>query len=188
MGESFAVKQEEKKPEAKKKKFLYLLDEDQVEVKRLGREDLSECVKVMRKCAFDVTEGEVGGIIDYKTSFGCCVNRMLIGVGLSWPAVYDPEKRTVRGGEQANAIYLEDPAVLLSFEGRDIRRILLKQREEDAKASGKSYVVAYLYEDLPSGSIVDSIKGAGSQLGKLYLAEEYEFFKTERGILAAKKL
>ncbi len=188
MSESFALKQEEKKPEAQKKKFLYLLDEDQVEVKRLTREDLEECVKVMQKCAFDVTPAEVGGIIDYKTSFGCCVNRMLIGVGLSWPAVYDPERRTVRGGEQTNAIYLEDPAVLLSFEGRDIRRILLRQREEDARSMGKSYAVAYLYEDLPSGSIVDSIKGAGSQLGKLYLAEEYEFFKTDKGILAAKRL
>ena len=42
MSESFALKQEEKKPEAQKKKFLYLLDEDQVEVKRLTRDDLDE--------------------------------------------------------------------------------------------------------------------------------------------------
>ncbi len=188
MGETFAVKQEEKKKEEQKKKFLYLLDEDQVEVKRLTQEDVEECVKVMQKCAFDVTAAEVSGIIAYNMSSGCYVNRMLIGVGLSWPAVYDPEKRTIRGGDETNAMYMEDPAVLLSFEGRGVRRVLLKQRETDAKLMGKSYAVAYLYEDLPSGSIVDSIKEMGSQLGKLYLSEEYEFFKTDKGILAAKRL
>jgi GNAT superfamily N-acetyltransferase len=113
---------------------------------------------------------------------------MLIGIGLAWPAVYDPEQRIVKGGEETNAIYLEDPAVLLSFEGRGIRRILLKQREDDAKSAGKAYTMAYLYEDLPKGSIVDFITESGSQLEKLYLSENYEFFKTKKGVLAVKKL
>jgi len=188
MAETFAMKQEEKKKEDQKKKFLYLLDEDQVEVKRLTHEDIGETVKVMRKCAFDVTDTEVDSIVAYKMSFGCFVNRMLIGVGLAWPAVYDAESRSVRGGERTNAVYMEDPAVLLGYEGRGIRRILLKQREDDAKATGKAYSIAYLYEDLPRGSIVDYIKEAGSQLGKLYLSEEYEFFRTDKGVLAVKKL
>jgi len=188
MNEKFALKEEEKKKEEKKRTFLYLLDEDQLEVKRLSSEDVEEAVKVMRKCAFDVTASEVNTIVAYKMSFGCYVNRMLIGVGLSWPAVFDLEKRTIRGGEKTNAIYLEDPAILLAYEGRGVRRILLKQRESDAISAGMNYSVAYLYEDLASGSIVDSIKEVGSQLGKLYLSEEYEFFRTEKGIMAVKKL
>lgn len=188
MTETFAVKQEEQKKEEPKKKFLILLDEDQVEVQRLTAEDTEEVTKVMRKCAFDVTESEVKTIIQYGISFGCYVNRMLIGAGLSWPAFYDAESRSVKGGEQTNAVYMEDPAVLLSFEGRGIRRILLQQREKDAMAGGKAFAIAYLYEDLPRGSIVDFIKEGGSQLEKLYLSENYEFFRTDKGVLAVKKL
>jgi hypothetical protein len=135
-----------------------------------------------------VTDVEVRNIVTYGMSFGCYVNRMLIGVGLSWPAVYDPEAKLVRGGERTNAIYLEDPAILLGYEGRGVRRILLSQRESDAKAAGKAFGVAYLYEDMPRGSIVDFIKEGGSQLEKLYLSEGYEFFRTDRGALAVKKL
>jgi len=190
MGETFAVKKEEAKKEEKKetKKFIHLLDEEEVEVKRLRREDIEEAVAVMRKCAFDVTETEVGSIIDYGLSFGAYVNRMLIGVGLSWAAEYDPEEKVVRGGERTNALYLEDPAVLLAYEGRGVRRILLRQREGEAKEKKKGYTIAYLYEDLPKGSIVDFIKESGSQLEKLYLSEDYEFFRTEKGVLAVKKM
>jgi GNAT superfamily N-acetyltransferase len=189
MGETFAVKKEEEvKKDEPKKKFLQLLDEDQVEVKKLSKADSEDIVKVMRKCAFDVTEAEVNSITEYGSSFGAYVNRMLIGVGLSWPAVYDPDDRLVKGGEETNALYIEDPAVLLAYEGRGVRRILLKQREEEARASGKNFSIAYLYEDLPKGSIVDFIKESGSQLEKLYVSEEYEFFKTDKGVLAVKKL
>lgn len=191
MGEAQkTVKKEEEeiKKEEPKKKFLHLLDEDQVEVKRLVKGDSEEIVKVMRKCAFDVTEAEVKSIIEYGTSYGAYVNRMLIGVGLAWPADYDPEQRVVRGGEETNALYQEDPAVLLAYEGRGVRRILLRQREEEARTKTKEYSIAYLYEDLPKGSIVDFIKEAGSQLEKLYLSEDYEFFKTDKGVLAVKKL
>jgi len=189
MGESqVMIKKEEKKKKEGEKRFLQLLDEDQVEVKRLSLDEVEEAVKIMRKCSFDVTESEVSSIVKYNVSFGSFVNRMLIGVALAWPAVYDPEQRIVRGGEETNAIYLEDPAILLSFEGRGIRRILLKQREDDAKSAGKEYTMAYLYEDLPSGSIVDFITESGSQLEKLYLSENYEFFKTKKGVLAVKKL
>ena len=40
----------------------------------------------------------------------------------------------------------------------------------------------------PLKRIVDFIKESGSQLEKLYLSEEYEFFKTDRGVLAVKRL
>lgn len=187
--EKFATKKEEKKQEEQKKpKFMNLMsDTEEVEVKRLDAEDIKDVVKVMRKCAFDVTEAEVGSIVQYEMSFGCLVNRMLIGVGLSWPANFDVQENDIKGGD-ANALYLEDPAVLLAYEGRGIRRILLKEREREALRRNYGHTISYLYEDLPKGSIVDMIKEAGSQLEKLYLSEGYKFFRTEKGILSVKKL
>jgi len=186
--ESFKTeKKVEEKDVGEKPKFIHLLDEEQVEVTRLTEEDIPECVKVMRKCAFDVTEAEVKNIVDYERSYGAAVNRMIVGVGLAWPANLDTKGMVITSGEP-NALYLEDPAVLLAYEGRGIRRILLKEREKEAKESGLKYVMGYLYEDLPKGDIAEHIKEAGSQLEKLYLSEEYEFHRTERGILAFKRI
>ena len=189
MEPAFTEKKDTKKEllKDKKKEFIDLLDEDQVEVKKLTLEEIEDAVKIMRKCAFDVTEGEVKTIIEYGMSFGAFVNRMLIGVGLSWPASYDFEKRTITGKEY-NAVYAEDPAVLLAYEGRGIRRILLREREKEAISRNYTFSIAYLYEDIPKGSVVEYIKEAGSQLEKLYLSEDYEFFRTERGVLAVKRL
>ncbi len=178
---------EKKEKEEKKKEFIDLLDEDQVEVKKLSMEELEDAVKIMRKCAFDVTEAEVKTVIEYGMSYGAFVNRMLIGVGLAWPAGYDAEKRVIAGNKY-NSGYMEDPAVLLMYGGRGIRRILLKEREKEALSRKYKYSIAYLYEDIPKGSVVEYIKEAGSQLEKLYLSEEYEFFRTDRGVLAVKRL
>jgi len=193
MVETFKVDEKKEEKEAKEAprlaspKFMHLLDEEQVEVKRLDKEDVEDSVKVMRKCAFDVTEAEVGNIVAYGKSFGATVNRMMVGVGLAWPAKLDVENKRIASGEP-NALYLEDPAVLLAYEGRGIRRILLKEREKDAASGGLAYAISYLYEDVPKGNIGDYIMEAGSQLEKLFLSEGYEFFRTERGILAFKKL
>jgi hypothetical protein len=54
--------------------------------------------------------------------------------------------------------------------------------------SGLGYSIGYLYEDMPKGNITDYITEAGSALEKLYLSEDYEFFRTEKGILAFKKI
>jgi len=183
-------KQDEKKELADappKKKFIHLLDEEEVEVKKLTKDDIEECVKVMRKCAFDVTEAEVGNIVVYGTSFAATVNRMIVGVGLSWPASYSIEDKSIRSGDP-NALYLEDPAVLLAYEGRGIRRILVKEREKEIERRSLTHAIAYLYEDIPKGSIGDYILEAGSQLEKLYLSEGYEFHRTEKGILAVKRI
>jgi hypothetical protein len=185
--ESFKQTEKKQEAEAPKKKFVHLLDEEEVEVKRLDDEDIEDCVKVMRKCAFDVTEVEVGNIVGYGKSFGATVNRMLVGVGLAWPAKLDLESKRIMSGE-ANALYLEDPAVLLAYEGRGVRRILLAEREKEAARSGLKYCIGYLYEDIPKGNIADYITEAGSTLEKLYLSEDYEFFRTEKGILAFKKV
>jgi GNAT superfamily N-acetyltransferase len=186
--ESFKQSEKKQEPvEGPKKKFVHLLDEEEVEVKRLDSEDIDDCVKVMRKCAFDVTEAEVGNIVAYDKSFGAAVNRMIVGIGLAWPAKLDIEGKRIVSGDP-NALYLEDPAVLLAYEGRGIRRILLVEREREAQRSGFKYTIGYLYEDIPKGNISEYITEAGSALEKLYLSEGYDFFRTERGILAFKKV
>jgi hypothetical protein len=187
MAESYKQSEKKEAADAPKRKFIHLLDEEEVEVKRLDSEDIEDCVKVMRKCAFDVTEVEVGNIIAYGKSFGATVNRMLVGVGLAWPARLDLESKKITSGE-ANALYMEDPAVLLAYEGRGVRRILLKEREKEAVDSKLKYTIGYLYEDIPKGDIAGYITEAGSALEKLYLSEAYEFFRTEKGILAFKKV
>lgn len=187
--EKFAVekKVDEKQIETHMKKHLSLLDEDEIEIKKLDEESVEDTIKVMRRCAFDVSEAEVRSIIIYGMSYGACVNRMLIGIGLSWPANLDYESKSIRDGEP-NALYLEDPAVILSYEGRGIRRMMLQEREEEAIKRGYKYAIAYLYEDIPKGNIADMIGEAGSQLEKLFLSENYEFFRTEKGILTVKRL
>ena len=189
MSETF--KKEEKKEETRaeeaKRRFIHLLDEEQVEIKRLDANDIDDSVKVMQKCAFEVTAAEVKTIVDYEKSFGATVNRMLVGVGLSWPSKLNMKDKTITVGEP-NALYLEDPAVLLTYEGRGVRRMLIKEREDEAIRSGYKYIMAYLYEDVPKGDIGDYIREAGSQLEKVYLSENYEFYRTTKGILAVKKL
>jgi GNAT superfamily N-acetyltransferase len=187
MVESF--KQSEKKVEANApmKKFIHLLDEEKVEVKKLTNEDVEDVVKVMRKCAFDVTDAEVGNIIKYGKSFGATVNRMIVGVGLAWPAHLEMDDKRITSGEP-NSLYLEDPAVLLAYEGRGVRRILLEEREKEASSSGLGFTIGYLYEDIPKEDIAHYITEAGSSLERLYLSEGYEFFRTEKGILAFKRI
>lgn len=196
MDEKFAIKpdekeQKEEKEEEKKEKplkFVRLFDEDQIEIKLLGSDDVEPAVAVMKKCAFEVTKEEVFKIIFYGLSYGCYDNRMLIAVGLSWPTTYDPERKTLVSSEKNNALYLEEPAVLLMYEGRGLRKILVEEREKLAKARGLKYVVSLLEKDTPRISIEDYIKESGSQLEKIYLERGYKFIPTEYGVLAVKKV
>jgi hypothetical protein len=185
---AFKVEETQKKTEQKKVKFAYFLDEDQTEIKKLDNDDVPDAVKIMQKCSFEVTESEVKSVVVYGMSYGCYVNRMLIGIGLSWPAHFDERDRKLVGGEP-NAIYLEDPAVLLAYEGRGIRRMLLHTREDEGRRNNFRHAIAYLSEDVPKDTeIGDYIKEGGSALEKLYLSENYKFMRTERGIMAMKTL
>ncbi|MFH2106178.1 MAG: hypothetical protein ABII22_02880 [Candidatus Micrarchaeota archaeon] len=177
----------EEKLEQKKKRVLQLWDEDQIEVKRLDLEDVEDTVVLLKKCTFEVTEKEVAGIISFNVSFGSYVNRMLIGIGLAWPTHLDIDSKTMTSGDP-NALYFEDPAVILAYEGRGVRRILLKAREEEAKQRSFKYAISYVSEDIPKGSIGSYIKEGGSQLEKLYMSEGYNFVKTDNGLLALKSL
>jgi len=185
MDEKFAVSPDEKEVEkeeqktAKKKeiKFAKLFDEDQVEIKLLNSEDVNDVLSVMKKCAFEVTKEEVFKVISYGTSFGCYDNRMLVAVGLSWTTADKP-----------NALYLEEPAVLLLYEGYGLRKVLVKAREELARQRGFGYVIAYLDAETPRTSIEDYIKESGSQLEKVYLDFGFSFAPTKYGVLAFKKI
>lgn len=187
MFEKYKKEEKAQKPVEEKKRFVKLLNSDQVEVKLLDDDDIEATVKIMRKCAFDVTENEVATIIKYKMSYGAYVDRMIVGVSLGWPASFDEENLIITT-KTPNAIYNEDPAVLLSYEGRGVRRILLKKKEDAAKEANFKYSIAYLYEDLPKEEVSQYIREAGSQLEKLYLSEEYVFHKTKKGVLAVKRL
>ena len=190
MGEIFAQpekKLEENQPKLKKKPVLQLWDEDQIEVKKLEEEDVDDILPVLRKCTFEVTRKEISGIISFNMSFACYVNRMVVGVGLAWTARYDPDRKSIVTGEP-NAVYFEDPAVLLAYEGRGVRRILLRSREKESKSKSFEYGISYISEDLPKEGVESYIKEAGSQLEKLYLSEGYSFFKTKDGLLAVKRL
>lgn len=180
-------KEEEKKEDKKKPKFVRLFNEDQIEVKCLTLEDLEETVKVLKKCSFEVTENEVRKIVSYGMSYGCYVDRMIIGVGLSWPTAFDPE-RMIFVGDAYNALYMEEPAVMLMYEGRDIRRLLVNERERAALALNYKYAVAFLLDDVPKGSVESYITEAGSQLERIYLSENYMFLRTDKGVLAVKQL
>ncbi|MEM4719851.1 MAG: hypothetical protein QXZ30_00215 [Candidatus Bilamarchaeaceae archaeon] len=179
---------EEEKKKEKPPKFVKLFDEDQIEIKLLGTDDVENTVAVMKKCAFDVTKEEVFKVIFYGLSYGCYDNRMLVAVGLSWPTVYDSDKKTIVAGEKYNALYLEEPAVLLMYEGRGLRKILVEEREKLAKSRGLKYVLALLDKETPRVSIEDYIKESGSQLEKIYLELGYKFIPTQYGVLAVKKV
>ena len=49
-------------------------------------------------------------------------------------------------------------------------------------------MIGYLYEDIPKEEIAHYITEAGSALERLYLSEGYEFYRTDKGILAFKKV
>jgi len=182
-------KKEEQKEEKKKEaKFVRLFNEDQIEIKTLGADDVEDATLVMEKCAFEVTKDEVFKVISYGMSFGCYDNRMLVAVGLSWPTAYNEEKKSLTTSTKYNALYLEEPAVLLMYEGRGLRRILVETREQLARKNRYSYLLAYLDKETPRVGIEDYIKESGSQLEKIYLELGFSFIPTNYGVLAVKRL
>ena len=182
------VKEKENKEiEARKAKFVHTLETEEVEIKRLDSEDVEECTKVMKRCGFEVEEPEVANIVIFGNSFAATVDRLIVGIGLSWSAHLDLATKTMTA-DKPNALYMEDSAVLLAYEGRGIRRILVQEREKEAKLRGFIYSMAFLSEDAPKEHVAEYISEAGNAMEKLYLSEGYEFYRTEQGILAVKRL
>ncbi|MGV8176767.1 MAG: hypothetical protein ACP5NX_03140 [Candidatus Bilamarchaeaceae archaeon] len=170
------------------KRFVRTLSEEQnIEIKRLSQDESEAATNVMKRAGFDVAKQELDGIIPSGMSYGAYDNRMLIGVALGWAASFDPNSNEIVEG-QANAVYLEDPGVLLAYDGSGIRKRLIKAREDDGKSRGYVFAVSYISEEVPRGEIEDYIREAGSVLDRIYLESGYSFFKTRKGLLVVRRL
>lgn len=180
--------EEKKEPEAMKLKKLDLLsDIENVEIKKLEIADVDDVYLIMRKTLWEASKEQVADVIKANMSYGAYVERMLVGAGLAWTAHYNEKKECMAKGEP-NALYLEDVALLLAYEGRGIRRILVEEREKEARNNGFQYVLAYISPDWQKGSLEDMIRERGNRIERAYLSQGYRFIRTKDGILAVKKL
>lgn len=206
--------EEKKEKEAHKPKKMELLsDMEHVEIKKLAPADLDDVYALMRKTLWESTKEQIADVIKEGMSYGAYVERMLVGAGLGWPAHYDDLQRGLPSSKQParcktfgkamafpneknkeigkggpNAIFMEDIALLLSYEGRGIMKMLVEEREKEAKEKGISHAVGFISPDWPKGNLGDMIKERGNRIEKIYLDAGYEFFRTKDGILAVKKL
>lgn len=194
MAGPFTKKEEEiKAPPAAKKKRTYELaiDEEEAEIKKLGMEDFDDVISIMRRAMFEIGRAEakqIEEILKQGASYGAYVDRMLVSVGLAWPIAFDRATKTIGKGV-ANALYLEDVALLLAYEGRGIRQKLVRAREDEARAMGLKYVVAIASEEVPKEEdIIEVIRERGTKIEKVYLERNYSFFKSKIGLIAFKEV
>jgi len=172
--------------ETKKKKFHSPIDVEEVEIKKLDVDDVEEATRVMRKCMFTVDENEIKGIVEKNLSYGAFVDRILVGVALSWGVRFNPETREFEEGEE-NALFLEDDAILLAYEGRGIRELLIEKREEEGKEDGFAYAVAITSQFNPDEENVGKVmEQRGNKTEKVLMRRGYEFVKTRNGVVAYK--
>jgi hypothetical protein len=175
-------------PAEKKKKFHSPTDVENIEVKKLDEDDVEEAASVMRKCLFTVTDDEIGGIVKKGMSYGGFVDRILVAVALSWGVRFNPESWEFEEGEE-NAVFLEDDAILLAYEGRGIRELLIEKREEERKGNGFRYAVAITSSINPDDArIGDVVQQRGNKTEKALLKRGYEFSKTRNGVVAYKEI
>jgi hypothetical protein len=174
--------------EQKKKKFHSQVDMEEAEVKLLEKSDVEEAGKVMRKCLFSVTDKEIEAIIAKGMSYGAFVDRMLVAVALSWAVRFNPDTKDFEQG-QDNAVFLEDDAILLAYEGKGIRELLIEKREEEGTARRLKYAVAITSQAQAAGeSVSETVKQRGNKTEKALLKKEYKFFKTKNGVIAYRNL
>lgn len=179
--------EEEAPKAAKKKKFHAPADIEEVEVKKLTKNDVKEASRVMRKSLFTVTDREVGEVIEKGMSYGAFVDRILVAVALSWGVCFNPKDAEFGDGEE-NAIFLEDDAMLLSYEGRGIRELLIEKREEEGKERNFRYAVAITTSINPEGEISSVVGQRGNKTEKALLGRGYSFKKTQNGVIAFREL
>jgi len=172
----------------KKKKFHSPTDVENIEVKKLDADDVEEAAKVMRKCLFTVTDDEIKGILEKEMSYGGFVDRILVAVALSWGVRFNPESWEFEEGEE-NAVFLEDDAILLAYEGRGIRELLIEKREEEGEELGFKYAVAITAQINPDDAKVrEVVEQRGNKTEKALLKRGYRFSKTRNGVVAYKEL
>ncbi len=191
MGSPFKEKmfdEKRKEPDAMKLRKLALLDDvERAEIKKLTSEDVDQVHIIMRKTLWESTREQVADVIKNGMSFGAYVQRMLVGAGLAWPAHYGEKQAALTQGEP-NALYMEDVALLLAYEGKGIREMLIMEREKLAKERNFQYVVAYISPEWPAGELPLMIKERGNRIEKSYLANGYGFVRSKDGVIAVKRL
>ncbi|MEM2948457.1 MAG: hypothetical protein QXY05_04365 [Candidatus Anstonellales archaeon] len=194
MANPFTKKEEEvKAPPAAKKKRTYDLavDEEEAEIKKLDIDDFEDVISIMRRAMFEIGKAEakqIEEILKLGASYGAYVDRMLVAVGLAWPISFDRATKVIGKGP-ANALYLEDVALLLAYEGKGIRQKLVKAREDEARALGLKYAVAIASEEVPKEeNVIEVIKERGTKIEKVYLERGYSFFKSKIGLIAFKEV
>ncbi len=174
--------------EQKKRKFRSEIDMEEAEVKLLDKTDVEEAGKVMRKCLFSVTDKEIEAIILKGMSYGAFVDRMLVAVALSWAVRFNPDTKDFEQGGD-NAVFLEDDAILLAYEGKGIRELLIEKREEEGSARRLKYAVAITSQAQAAGeSVSETVRQRGNKTEKALLKKEYKFFKTRNGVIAYRNL
>ncbi|MDD5337063.1 MAG: hypothetical protein PHS02_01120 [Candidatus ainarchaeum sp.] len=179
---------EQKEPEAVRLKKLDLLDDfENVEIKKLEAGDRKEVHRIMMKTLWEASEQQVADVIKAGFSYGAYVERMLVGAGLAWQTHFDEERGAMDSGEP-NALYMEDVALLLAYEGKGIRKMLIDEREKAAGAAGFHYAIALISPDWKGGALEEMIRERGNKTEKEYLGMGYSFARGKDGIFAIKKL
>ena len=190
-------KRKEKKieaPSALKRRALLedlsIASNESAQIKKLTEEDIDEVVKLMRSALFEIGTNEIKQIkeiIAEERSYGAYVENFIVGVGLAWPVHFDRTEKTFDTGEEANALYMEEVAVLNEYQGRGIIEMLVEEREMEAKRNGLEYAVG-LCGELPEGDIRENIEKGGSLMQKKYLLLNYRFARTQGGLIAFKRV
>jgi predicted N-acetyltransferase YhbS len=191
-------KRKEKKleaPSALKRKALLedlniIASNESAQIKKLTEEDIDDVVGLMRSALFEIGTNEIKQIkeiIGEERSYGAYVEKFIVGVGLAWPVHFDRAEKTFDTEQEANALYMEEVAVLNEYQGRGIIEMLVEEREMEAKRNGLEYAVG-LCGELPEGDIRENIEKGGSLMQKKYLLLNYRFAKTESGLIAFKRV
>lgn len=182
-----ALQEEKEEKAAPKMKFHSPIDIEEAEIKRLKAEDAEEVTNIMRKCLFAVTVDEVREVLKRDMSYGAYVGRMLVAVGLAWGTGYNPSNLELEGG-YTNAIFLEDDAVLLPYEGKGLRELLVDHREMEGRARELQYAVTITTPLNPDGDLSEVIAQRGTKTERVLMKAGYKFYKTRVGVIAVKPL
>lgn len=181
-----------KKPIVKKEEYVEIIthgvDTARLEVKELDISDLDDVISILRRAQFELTaevRRQVKDILSMGLSYGGYYNRNLVAVCLSYPVGFDEATRSFLEGN--NALYIEEIAILPSYEGKGIRETLISEVEKKIAPLGVCYIIS-IVDINPEGNIEEFIKNRGSISAKTYLKLGYGFFRHELGLVAYKKL
>ncbi|MFA5411865.1 MAG: hypothetical protein WC350_00765 [Candidatus Micrarchaeia archaeon] len=163
------------------------IDIEEAEIKRLKPEDSEEVTNIMQKCLFAVTEDEVREVLKRNMSYGAYVGRMLVAVGLAWGTAYNPTNLQLETG-YTNAIFLEDDAVLLPYEGKGLRELLVDHREMEGRAREFQFAVTLTTPLNPDGNLDEIVAQRGTKTERVLMKAGYRFYKTQAGVIAVKQI